>query len=401
MKITVLIGNGFDVSFGLKSSYGDFYNWYCEKETKITHIAKFRKEIKDDISRDVPDDEKTWADFELGLGQYTSNFDKNTVEQFLDCLEDAEENIRTYLIEQETKFDLTHYTEQSIKDFPKSLINFYDEVSDLGKISIKSMLDSVQNENREISFITFNYTGTLERIIDKISDQALYSWRYSGVVYSYLLKRNVIHVHGKIDEFPILGVNDETQIANKALLDTPQFKELMLKANNVQALGKMWHNQAEEQISNSRVVCILGMSIGASDTKWWRKLVQWLKASDRRHIILYWYEKNPPNGISSRKQLRAENKAKERLLSFSELSDNEVSTLKKRIHVVINTSKFLHLEKTEEYRQKEKRKSVETIMSVDERVEALEKKVESMPQIYVSKEEPEHAKEGDVWLQPV
>ena len=76
MKISVLLGNGFDVSLGIKSSYGDFYKWYYDKPSDIKHIQDFRNAIKEDILRDIPDDEKTWADFELGLGKYTENFTK-------------------------------------------------------------------------------------------------------------------------------------------------------------------------------------------------------------------------------------------------------------------------------------------------------------------------------------
>ena len=153
-------------------------------------------------------------------------------------------------------------------------------------------------------------------------------------------------MHGTTESFPVLGVNDESQITNKELLETPQFKEMLVKAQNVHALGMLWHNQAEEQISNSRVICILGMSLGATDAKWWRKLVQWLKADSNRHIVLYWYEKNPPNGISTVKQLQAVDAAKNKLLSYTaNLSANEIATLKNRIHVVINTKRYLRLTK--------------------------------------------------------
>lgn len=346
MKITVLLGNGFDVSLGIKSSYGDFYKWYYGKPSDIKHIQDFRNAIKKDIMSDIPDDEKTWADFELGLGKYTENFTKETVDQFIDCLDDAQANIRLYLLEQEATFDIAHCTDASKVAFQKSLWNFYDEISDLEKGPMRGSLNAVPNEDREISFITFNYTDTLERILRVIPEGSLSTWKHGSSVYGYKLNRNILHVHGTTERFPVLGVNDESQIVNKELLNTPQFKEMLVKAENVRALGMLWHNQAEELISNSRVVCILGMSLGATDAKWWRKLVQWLKADGNRHTILYWHEKNPPNGISTVKQLQAVDGAKNKLLSYTEnLSVNEVSTLKRRIHVVINTSNFLQLEK--------------------------------------------------------
>lgn len=346
MKITVLLGNGFDVSLGIKSSYGDFYKWYYDKPSNVKHIQDFRRAIKEDILRDVPDEEKTWADFELGLGKYTENFTKETVDQFIDCLDDAQANIRQYLLEQEATFDIDQCTDNSIQSLKKSIWDFYEETNDREKAEIKSMLDNIAGQDREVSFITFNYTDTLERILKAIPDDILAKWRHSNREYAYKLNRNVLHVHGTTESFPVLGVNDESQITNKELLETPQFKEMLVKAQNVHALGMLWHNQAEEQISNSRVICILGMSLGATDAKWWRKLVQWLKADSNRHIVLYWYEKNPPNGISTVKQLQAVDAAKNKLLSYTaNLSANEIATMKNRIHVVINTKRYLRLTK--------------------------------------------------------
>lgn len=373
MKITVLLGNGFDVSLGIKSSYGDFYKWYYNKPSDIKHIQDFRDAIKKDILSDIPDDEKTWADFELGLGKYTENFTKETVDQFIDCLDDAQANIRQYLLEQEATFDIAHCTDASKVAFQKSLWNFYEEISDLEKGPMRGSINAVPNEDREISFITFNYTDTLERILRVIPEGSLSTWKHLSSEYGYKLNRNVLHVHGTTEQFPVLGVNDESQIENKELLNTPQFKEMLVKAENVRALGMLWHNQAEEQISNSRVVCILGMSLGATDAKWWRKLVQWLKADGNRHIILYWYEKNPPNGISTVKQLQAVDGAKNKLLSYTEkLSANEVSTLKSRIHVVINTSKYLRLKK------KPKEEAI-TLQGMTELVTVLNKAVKEVP----------------------
>ncbi len=345
MNITFLIGNGFDVSMGIESSYSKFYEWYCEKKSIVGYINEFRENIQKDVARNIPDEEKTWADFEIGLGKYTTNFSKKTVEQFLYCLEDAQENIVEYLKLQEEKFDLDSFSEESFDEFKKSISNFWNEVADLEKPEIRKSLDAIKNEDRVITFLTFNYTNTLERILGLISNDNMETWQYGSSRYSYKLNKNVIHIHGTTEEFPVLGLNDESQILNKELLDTPQFKAFLLKPENVQALGKVWHQRAEQQLSQSRFVCLLGSSLGPSDAKWWKKIVSWLKGSSDRHIVLYWFEGKGSNGISAIQQLKNVDKAKNLLLSYSNLSEKEIESLKKRIHVVINTKKFLKLEK--------------------------------------------------------
>ena len=347
MNITFLIGNGFDVDKGIQSSYAKFYEWYCNQPSNKKHIEEFRENIKNDIVREVPDDEKTWADFELGLGRYTAHFTKDTVEDFLDCLEDGQESIRKYLLNQETQFTPNEYADVSYKSFYHSIRDFYAEVSDLERPAIQTTITTHGSESKEIKFITFNYTNTLEKIFSKLPADPFSTWRISGTTYSYRINRDILHVHGTTEEFPVLGVNDESQIVNKELLETPQFKEMMCKADTVRAIGKRWHEEAKKQIESSRVVCVLGMSLGESDAKWWRLINQWLKADRNRHLIIYWFEKEPPNGISIRRELQYKEKVKDRLLSFSELPADVISSLKSRIYVIINTAKFLKLWKPE------------------------------------------------------
>lgn len=340
-----MLGNGFDVSFGIKSSYSSFYEWYCPQKSGVPHIDEFRKNINDEINSDIPIEKRVWADFEVGLGKYTRNFTPDSVNKYLECHSDAIKNIRKYIVEQEENFDISDFSENSFLSFVESLCNFYDEVSDIEKIPIKDFLGNNAQQNRNISFITFNYTKTLEKIISKISDVPFSSWQRNGKKYSYVLNRNVIHVHGTTDNSLILGVNDETQIENKDLLNTPQFKEMMVKAESVEATGNLWQREAEKQISQSSFVCILGMSIGQTDAKWWKKLIQWLKANGTRRIILYWYENEPPESYNTIEQIQCIDKTKEKLLSFSNLTPVEKTEFKKRISVIINTPKFLKLPK--------------------------------------------------------
>lgn len=346
MKITVLIGNGFDVSLGIKSSYGEFYKWYCAQKSDVEHIQKFRNDIKEDISRDVPDEEKTWADFELGLGKYTDQFTLDNASDFVDCLEDAQGSIREYLLTEQNKFSADQFTEESISSLRMRLQDFTIDLPEIERDAVIASIKKFPNEHREIQFITFNYTNSLERIMKAIPDELFATWTHGPSTYGYKINKKVHHVHGTIDEFPVLGVNDVSQIANQQLLDVPQFKEYMVKADNITALGLRWHSVAETQISQSRIVCLYGMSLGASDAKWWRKLAQWLLADSGRHLMLYWYMRKAPNRISSIRQLQTVDLVKEKFLAYSEnLSDADKQKIKSRIHVVINTKNFLSLDR--------------------------------------------------------
>lgn len=343
MRITFMVGNGFDLGLGVKSSYGAFYDWYCQIPSTKTHVRKFKNSIMADMTRDAPDEEKTWADFELGLGAYTSNFTKETVDQFLECYEDAQEGIAEYLTKQEQILDLNRFPREAYDSFRRSIVNFYEEIPDGEKDQIRESLNYSAAQNREVTVISFNYTHSFERILGKIPDEPLATWRTNGLQYICKIKRNIIHVHGTTTAYPILGVNDNSQIANKELINVPEFKEMIVKTECVNTLGQLWHKRAEEQITNSQFVCVLGMSLGESDAKWWYLIAKWLTGNDKRHVIVYWYEKNPPGGVSIFKQIRCVNRVKNKLLSYSDLPDAVKEKIRDRIHVVINTGKFLQL----------------------------------------------------------
>ena len=60
MKITFLIGNGFDISCGMKSSYKDVCNVYKHTYSDNKVLQNFKDEISD------------WGDFEMELAAHAS-----------------------------------------------------------------------------------------------------------------------------------------------------------------------------------------------------------------------------------------------------------------------------------------------------------------------------------------
>ena len=277
------------------------------------------------------------------MGKYTNKFTPETVEDFLDCYEDAQESIVKYLKEQLDSFDFEKIPDDDLEKYSNSILNFYQELPDAERIMVDSKCNGVVGESREISFISFNYTDTFKKLLDRLSSDVLKKWRHGNTEYQCKFNTDIIYAHGTVSEFPIIGVNDESQIANKALLNTAEFKNIMIKSNSVAALGRLWHKKAEEQISQSRIVCVFGMSLGETDAKWWRKIALWLKADSNRHLIIYWYVNNPPNGISVRKQLQEKNKVITKLLSYSNFKPEEINSFRERIHTIINTGSFLKL----------------------------------------------------------
>ena len=165
MDITFLVGNGFDISAGVDTSYRSFYRWYCSQPSRTTHIKEFKQAIQDDIENGG----KNWSDFEVGLGKYTSDFAPEDVDIFFECYEDAVENIIIYLEQEKNKFDIANITENDVACLMEGILNFYQELNPEDRDTFEKILKSDRMCNTSFNFISFNYTDVLDRCIEKIA----------------------------------------------------------------------------------------------------------------------------------------------------------------------------------------------------------------------------------------
>ena len=340
MHITFFVGNGFDISCGIHSSYSDFYKWYCTQEkSEKTHINAFRGKIESDINAG----KENWADFEEALGKYTENFTKDNVHEFIECFEDAHSKLMEYLETEMArfKFDFSGETVKSLRD---GIMSFYAELSPRERNQFEGIFKSCRNESTTIDFVSYNYTDTLDRILSVAAKEPLDTWsNANGQRCTLTISKTITHAHGLLDHCPIFGVNDEKQIANKALLEVPDFSRLMIKPKCVKALGELWHDEIGARISNSTIICIYGMSMGITDSVWFEKIMDWLKESDNRQLVVFWYTKHPSNGRSIWQVLANTREARKRLIDYSDYSAQQAESIGERIHVIENTKHVLRL----------------------------------------------------------
>lgn len=152
MKITYLIGNGFDISMGLKTSYSDFYH----------HIKKNKDEeqIKNNcLYRNIDANVDLWKDFETAMGLYTfintEEFDKKLGEaekKIISILSDAKEETFNY-----DKFD------SSFQEFNKDFLGY---IENREQLFIDNLTDdiSIQIINGLVDFST-NLTASWKKIL--------------------------------------------------------------------------------------------------------------------------------------------------------------------------------------------------------------------------------------------
>ena len=266
-RITFLIGNGFDLNVGLDTRYVDFCKYYVNRR-------------KNALSKEIEKNFEAWSYLELALGQCTENIqDKGT---YWECETDLEECLLNYLEEQMKRIDITDKQKQREIGFKMrySLTDFYESFPNNIKLHIEKIL-SDDNKQIEYSFITFNYTDALEKCLEAAKEQCMDGFWPE-------IDKMVLHIHGTTKSRDIvLGVNDESQIADKEYRNNRSDRQRFIKEEIIDHNGNENKEKACKIIDSSSIICIFGMSIGATDKMWWQYIAKWLQNNRDRRLIIF------------------------------------------------------------------------------------------------------------------
>ena len=175
----IIIGNGFDLNLGMKTSYRDFLKYYTtQKESNDNFLIKYinHKKLNSESKS-----EENWYDIEYLLGEYSKDNPNDEIrEEFIHLKNHLNEYLKNEdkRIIELNNFDYT-FSEQFLRLF-------------------FSKLDFTQ-------FISFNYTNILFRIIYNFLPTSSFP--------------NLIHqIHGKLGidgENIVFGVNDKVKVSRK------------------------------------------------------------------------------------------------------------------------------------------------------------------------------------------
>jgi len=351
MKITFLLGNGFDKALGLNTGYNDFYQWYLKQPVPqvdgapVKHITKFKEEI-DKYIKKSPDADPLWMDAEEALGAYTENFTLETVYDFIDCYEDFRDNLMTYLQGECERF--TNEAASQISNlFIKQIENYYSELNNAEKRQFNSLHSNNRESTNDLCIIGFNYTDTLDKICRNLQNINLKAWRGYNGLSCVLRYSNLIHAHGYVNRIPIIGVCNEYMIKNKELLKSKPFRISMLKEDSINYAGEFWRENTNKAIDNSKVICIFGMSLGDTDSDYWERIISWLSEPQERHLIIFWYDKDLKNlNTSNVRNYDAKSKILKIFFNHSELTNEQFNALENRIHIVFNTKNMFQIDES-------------------------------------------------------
>ena len=326
MNITFFIGNGFDLNLGLKTSYKDFYLYFKQK---------YPENI---IAKEINIEDALWADLELAIGEFVSACkSEEEYDSLLNAKEEMDLCLINYLRIENDKFSIIDADKLST-NFKNSLLNINQ---DFNPLNIKQFEQSLKiPEPNHYIFINFNYTDTVDRIINCVNTKfkpfnvrKISNFHYNDVLQTPL------HIHGTLNGNMVLAVNDRTQI--KTDLDLPTYKiNYLIKSSLNDELGLDNNNRLSSIILNSKYICIFGMSIGQTDKKWWSQVLKWLLNGKDKKLIYYAKNSQTTNRTAMAIN-RAERTAKQDLLRKLGYIETDIpEALLKQIIVVFNSSIF-------------------------------------------------------------
>ncbi len=311
MNITFLIGNGFDLNLGLKTTYHNFLDYYYLKNTDNDNenIKDFKKIIEEERAKGID----TWADAEISLGRVTKEFDD--VDKFLDCFEDFCLKLSYYLENEQNKVNYELNKEVIIKNFEFIFYNLKFLIDSNYRQYFPYLIKDKANFNT-FNFINLNYTNTLDNFLKM----------FSNISY--------IKIHNSLDEHMILGLADNSQIHNKEFLKNRTFDELLIKKSCDAYLGNNKYEIASGYIKNSDVIILYGVSLGETDKYLWQQIYSWLISNINNKLIIYNF--GVENNKMKIRRHQKENEKRDEFLEICQSTNKDLESLRKRIYCIEN-----------------------------------------------------------------
>lgn len=313
-KVTFILGNGFDLGLGLRTSYNDVYESYVKyKSDDNANIRRFKAEL----SNRKPYDK--WSDFEMGMAEYAKEL--SSEEEFIECIRDFKQHMVEHLREEnETIIKIPLNSDDVkilLKELDRSKITFYQGLTPNVMNQIKKLID---NSAVRYNYVTFNYTTVLDRILFRFPFEEL-----------------PLHIHGTIDKDVVLGVDNIQQLNTSNFKFSRKGKRAFIKTEFNKQYDKDRVETAMKIINESDIICTYGFSMGDSDKTWINALIDWMIADKNHHLVVYQYDTKKYNQYNYDEIMDVEEDKKENLINKLGISDKG---LEDQIHIPIANDIF-------------------------------------------------------------
>lgn len=321
MNVLYILGNGFDKAQGMKTSYPEFYKYLMENTDNGSPLLQ-------QLKKDINADKLLWSDMEEAFGQFTSKIETPT--DLEDLYFELSDNLQKYLEAEENAFNPS---EKLRSKFVGDFIHPARYMGETDKIEYNTFVKRV-GSGHDISVMTLNYTDTLERLLSlgSSTDKRIDNDNYF---------RQVVHVHGRLNDSIIIGVDNEEQIANEHFRENQDVTDILVKIESNVAMKYTRHRTCESLISNAHLIILYGVSLGNTDAHWWKLIGEQFKKRNNLCVVQYLYK--PNEILPTRKQLlgRIERKQQQCIMKkFGVKSEEWPEDATGRLFFITNTNAF-------------------------------------------------------------
>jgi hypothetical protein len=325
MNVTYIIGNGFDLNLGLKTSYHDFYNYYKNVPSPNDDIKDLKEDIKSNINQ--------WSDLEYKIGQYTSVFPDSGKRRVINVQLDLAKNLKNYLKGVSEAMPITMGS--GLVSLSDDLGNPDKHLTPVERNRLIEFYNSFNTSSSLVNIITLNYTSFIEDLLGFQIGNSL-DLQPSGFNGRTVSINKILHLHEKLNGNILVGVNDENQIANEAFRTDQTLKEFLIKPIAIQMFGTGVDYECEHCINDTNLFVLFGVSLGDTDRMWWEKIANRLQ-QDRARMIIFHYDKNFEGGYFMGEEKRS---VLRKFLDQTSLDQAWYDTLNDRIFIAPNTQMF-------------------------------------------------------------
>ena len=145
---------------------------------------------------------------------------------------------------------------------------------------------------------------------------------------------NVYKVHGSLQGYILMGVNDKGQVANMKFAENPDICDFLVKPEANSVIGMGFDRLSTDIISDADLIIVYGMSIGATDKIWWKKIAERMSSSKTRLIIFHYLNDAVPTGRLWKKG-RIERQVKRNFENVAGIPSESLDEIDSRITVCL------------------------------------------------------------------
>lgn len=338
VRITFLIGNGFDRNLNMKTSYIQFYEnclLQYKSENPIVDDIKAVYKSESEKNKDL------WSDLEKALGQYVPSSKVSDVD-FIESSNEITLQLQNYLKEEQEKLSIEN-EEALIQQMYNAIGHFYDIGNNLTPNESEKIKRNIYRITAGIQFsaISFNYTSAFDMCFGLLKNSGLKIKHKHGRDVFEDIFDEVFHVHGEINDGVILGVDNVEQIKNPEWKKNLDVQSTLIKTRANESWGYNRTNTAERMIDESIIICVYGLSLGETDQTWWRKIYQWLSIDSSRILVLALHKLPKQNRLlTNNERVLMNRRGRETFMKAANINDNDWSRIRNQVIICQNPNWF-------------------------------------------------------------